>query len=130
MEKAWAKSLWPKAGGYVFAACGVAAVTAALAPFHERLSSTAVALAFLLVVLFAATGWGIRPALLAAVLGVACFNFFFIQPVHSFIIADPQNWVALAAFLITALTAGVLWARAKRRAEEADGQARDRTLVR
>jgi K+-sensing histidine kinase KdpD len=125
MEKAWAKSLWPKAGGYVFAACGVAAVTAALAPFHERLSSTTVALAFLLVVLFAATGWCIGPALLAAVMGVACFNFFFIQPVHTFIIADPQNWVALAAFLITALTAGALSARAKRRAEEAEAGRRE-----
>ena len=125
MKKAWAKSLWPKAGGYVFAVCCVAAVTAALAPFHERLSSTTVALALLLVVLFAATGWGIRPALLAALLGVVCFNFFFIQPVHTFTIADPQNWVALAAFLITALTAGALSARAKRRAEEAEAGRRE-----
>src|SRR4030095_5388383 len=108
MKKGWAKNLWLKAGGYAFSVFGVAAVTAALGPFHERVNSTTVALALLLVVLFAATGWGIRPALLAALLGVICINFFFLPPVHTFTITDPQNWVALAAFLITALTGGAL----------------------
>lgn len=78
------------------------------------------ALALLLVVLFAATGWGSRPASLAAILGGICFNFFFLPPVHTFTIAAPENWTALAAFLITAITAGQLSARAKRRAEEAE----------
>src|SRR5262249_12824904 len=90
-----------------------------------RLSSTTVALALLLIVLFAATGWGSRPAILAALLGVVCFNFFFLKPVYTFTIEDPQNWVALAAFLITALTAGELSARAKRRAEEAEAGRRE-----
>jgi len=118
MKRGWAKIFGPGVSGYLFAVIGIAAVTAVLAPFHERLSSTTVALALLLIVLFAATGWGSRPALLAALLGVACFNYFFLPPVYTFTIADPQNWVALAAFLITALVAGKLSARAKRRAEE------------
>src|SRR5262249_51149347 len=125
MKKGWAKNLWLKVGGYAFAVFGVAAVTAALGPFHGRVSSTTVALALLLVVLFAATGWGIPPALLASLLGVVFFNFFFLPPVHTFTIVDPQNWVALAAFLITALTAGALSARAKRRAEEAEAGRRE-----
>jgi K+-sensing histidine kinase KdpD len=77
MKKVWVKSFWPKVSGYIFAVCGVATVTAALGPFHESLSSTTVALALLLIVLFAAMGWGSRPATLAALLGVVCFNFFF-----------------------------------------------------
>jgi two-component system sensor histidine kinase KdpD len=125
MKKGWAPNLWSKIGGYVFAVCGVAAVTAALGPFYEHVSSTTVALALLLVVLFAATGWGSRPALLAALLAVVCFNFFFLPPVSTFTIADPQNWVALAAFLITALVVGELSARAKRRAEEAEAGRRE-----
>src|SRR5436189_1748249 len=48
------------------------------------------------------------------------FNFFFLPPFHTFTSADPQNWVALAAFFITALAVGQLSARAKRRAEEAE----------
>src|SRR5262245_19775052 len=124
MRKGRLRSFGLKAGGYLFAVCGVAVVTGALAPFNDRLSSTAVALALLLV-LFAATGWGSRPAILAALLGVACFNFFFLPPFYTFTIADPQNWVALAAFLITALVAGELSARAKRRAEEAEAGRRE-----
>lgn len=100
-------------------------VTALLAPFHRRLSSTTVALALLLVVLFTGARWGSRPAMAAALLGVLCFNFFFLPPIHTLTITDPQNWVALAAFLITAITAGELSARAKRRAEEAESGRRD-----
>jgi two-component system sensor histidine kinase KdpD len=79
-----------------------------------------VALALLLVVLFAAAGWSSRPALVAAILGVLCLNYFFLPPVYELAIADPQNWVALGAFLITALTAGELSARVARRAQEAE----------
>lgn len=119
------KSLALKVSGYLFTALGIAAVTSVLAPFHQHLSSTTVALALLLVVLFAAMGWGSRPALLGALLAAACFNFFFFPPVHTFTIADPQNWVAVAAFLITAITVGELSARAKRRAEEAEAGRRE-----
>jgi len=111
---------WRRGGtGYVVAFLGVAAVTASFAPFHAILSTTTVALAYLLVVLFAATGWGSWPALLASVLGTLCYNFFFLPPIFSFTIDDPQNWVALTAFLITAVTAGNLSERAKRRAAAA-----------
>ncbi len=120
MRFSWAKSIGQKINGYIFAVSGIAFVTALLAPFHEQLSSTTVALALLLVVLFSATGWGIRPAMVASLLGVLCFNFFFLPPIHTLTVADPQNWVALAAFLITAITAGGLSARAKRRTEEAE----------
>src|SRR5712691_10724550 len=108
--------------GYIGSVFGSAAVTAFLSPFRDHINSTTVALAFLLVVLFAAILWGSRPALLASVLGVVCFNFFFIPPIHTFTIADPQNWVALGAFFITALEVGQLSARAKRRAREAEAQ--------
>jgi two-component system sensor histidine kinase KdpD len=114
-----------RAAGYAVAAAGIIAITAALGPFHERISSTTVALAFLLVILFVATMWGSRPAYLASLLGILCFNFFFLPPVHTFTIADPENWVALAAFLVTAVVAGQLSARARRRAEEAEAGRRE-----
>jgi K+-sensing histidine kinase KdpD len=116
------KGVGRKVNGYLFAAGGIALVTATLAPFHDRLSSTTVALALLLIVLFSATGWGIRPAITASLLGVLCFNFFFIPPLYTFTIAYPPNWIALAAFLITAIMAGGLSARANRRAEEAEAR--------
>ncbi len=111
--------------GYVVAVVGVAAATGVLKLLGEHVNSTTVALIFLLVVLFVATGWGARPAVLAALLGVVCFNFFYLPPVGRLTIDDPDNWVALLAFLITAGTAGQLWARAKRQAEEADAGRRE-----
>jgi two-component system sensor histidine kinase KdpD len=74
----------------------------------------------LLVVLFVAATWGSRPAIVVSVFGVLCLNFFFLPPVHTFNIAEPDNWIALIAFLITAVTAGELSARATRRAAEAE----------
>lgn len=114
------KILGKKWDGYLIAVLGVAVVTALFVPFNNRVNSTTVALAFLLVVLFIATYCGSGPALLASVLAMLCFNYFFLPPLHTFTIADPQNWVALAAFLATAVTAGELSARAKHRAEESE----------
>jgi K+-sensing histidine kinase KdpD len=106
--------------GYFGAVVGTGVVTASLAPFHEQINSTTVALAFLLVVLFVALFWGSRPALLASVLGMFCLNFFFLPPLYTLSIAHSQNWVALTVFFTTALAVGQLSARAKRRQEEAE----------
>jgi K+-sensing histidine kinase KdpD len=111
--------------GYVVAVVVIASATAVLKIFGGHINPTTVALAFLLIVLFVATAWGPKPAILASLLAVACFNFFFLPPFHTFIIADPENWIALLAFLVTAVTAGQLSAHARRRAEEADAARRE-----
>ena len=115
--------------GYAAAIAGIAVVTAICAPFHDTLNDTTVALAYLLVVLLVATAWGSWPALLASAVGVLCFNFFFLPPVYTLTIADPQNWVALAAFLVTAVTAGQLSELAKRRAAEAEAVRKETRLA-
>ena len=48
------------------------------------------------------------------------FNYYFLPPVGTFTIQDPQNWVALLAFLVTAVTASQLSARERRRAAESE----------
>ncbi len=106
--------------GYVVAVFTIAVLTAGLIPLRGEINSTTIGFVFLLIVLFVAILWGSKPALLASILGVLCFNFFFLPPFHTFTIADPQNWVALTAFFITALAVGQLSARAKRRAEESE----------
>jgi two-component system sensor histidine kinase KdpD len=82
-------------------------------------SSTTVALLMLLVVVGSATLARLRVAVVASLVAVPAFNFFFLPPVGTFTIADPQNWVALAAFLIVAVVASQLSARAQERAREA-----------
>src|SRR5262249_52935535 len=54
-----------------------------------------------------------------------CFNFFFLPPVGTFTISDPQNWIAFLAFLITAVVTSQLSGRARRRAVEAIDRQRD-----
>lgn len=119
------RALNSRLAGYTAAVAGIALVTATLRLYSESINSTTVALAMLLVVLFVAAQWGARPAIVGSVLGVFCFNFFFLDPLHTLTIADPDNWVALIAFLITAVTAGGLSARATHRAEEAEAGRRE-----
>jgi len=75
---------------------------------------------YLVAILLIATKGGIVESTIASVAAMLCFNFFFLPPVGTLTIADPQNWVALFAFLATSLTASQLSARAKRRALEAE----------
>ena len=103
----------------------IGAATGVLGLFRSHINPTTVALALLLVILFVATRFGSRPAVVASIAGVFCFNFFFLPPVGTLTIADPDNWIALSVFLITAVTAGELSARAKRRAEEAEAGRRE-----
>ncbi len=101
--------------GYAVAVLSIAAVTAVCAPLHQRFTDTTVALAMILVVRFVATSFGSAPALVASVFGMLCFNYFFLPPTGTLTIADPENWIALAAFFTISVTAGQLAARAKQR---------------
>lgn len=106
--------------GYVVAGLSVGMMTLVLKIIGSHVNAATVSLALLLNVLFIATRWGSLPALLASILAMLCFNFFFLPPFGTFTIAATDNWIALLAFLVTAVTAGQLSARAKRRAEEAE----------
>jgi len=115
--------------GYSLAALSIGAVTAILIPLRSEINTTTVGFAFLLVVLSVAIIWGSGPALLASLAGMLSYNFFFLEPLHTLRIVDPQNWIALTAFFITALAVGQLSARARRRAEEAEsGRVENRRL--
>lgn len=106
--------------GYGVALVVICATTVVLKSFGDHVNPTTVALTFLLIVLFLATAWGSKPAVLASIVAASSFNYFFLPPVGTFTISDPHNWVAIIAFLLTAVTVGQLSARAKQRTEEAE----------
>ncbi|HVN18756.1 MAG TPA: DUF4118 domain-containing protein, partial [Dongiaceae bacterium] len=108
---------------YVAVIAAIGLVTAGA--FRLHVNQTTVALMFLVMVLLTSAYWGLRYALLMAVLATASFNFFFLPPVGTFTIADPQNWVALFAFLVTAIVASNLAERARREAEGAKQRRRE-----
>jgi two-component system, OmpR family, sensor histidine kinase KdpD len=95
------------------------ALAASLLRRLPDISPTTVSLALLLVVLGTATIGRIRVAIVASVAAMLTLNFFFLPPVGTFTIADPQNWIALFAFLVVAMIASNLSAAAQERAREA-----------
>jgi len=70
-----------------------------------RVNPTTVALTFLVFVLIVSALWGLRYALFTAFVATAAFNFYFLPPIHTFTISGTQNWIALLAFLTTAVIA-------------------------
>jgi len=82
-------------------------------------SPTTAALALLMVVLATATLGRLWIATVIAMVAMLTLNFSFLPPVGTFTIADPQNWVALFAFLVVAVIASNLSATVQARAREA-----------
>jgi two-component system sensor histidine kinase KdpD len=80
---------------------------------------------FLLVILFISAAWGLRYAIVAALLATIAYNYFFLPPLFKFTIADPENWVALIAFLVTAVAGSQLSERARRSTIYADQRRRE-----
>src|SRR5262245_48468970 len=96
----------------------VAVVTALLRVIPD-VSPTTVSLVLLLIVLGTATVAPLRVAIVVSIVAVLALNFFFLPPVGTFTIADPQNWIALVAFLIVAAIASNLSVAAQDRTREA-----------
>jgi two-component system, OmpR family, sensor histidine kinase KdpD len=96
----------------------IGAVTAALKALPD-VSPTTAALALLLAVLGAATLARLRTAIAVSLLAMLTLNFFFLPPLGTLTIADPQNWIALFAFLVVAVIASNLSAAAQERARDA-----------
>src|SRR5690349_13418238 len=82
-------------------------------------SPTTAALALLLVVLASATMARLRTAIVVSLAAMLTLNFSFLPPVGAFTIADPQNWIALFAFLVVAVIASKLSAAARDRERDA-----------
>ena len=109
-------------------ALSLCALAGIVTVFHRWLhvNPTTVAMMLLLFILVLAAEWGLRYAVVVAVVATGCYNFFFLPPFGTFTISDPQNWLALFAFLTTAILASRLSDRA--REEAAEARARQREL--
>ena len=83
-----------------------------------RVNPATVGFTLLLAVLVVSAGWGLRYAIFLSIAATAAYNYFFLPPLFRFTIADPQNWVALFAFLATAIIASELSERARREARQ------------
>jgi two-component system, OmpR family, sensor histidine kinase KdpD len=93
---------------------------------HARdVNQTTIALTLLLAILAVSAVWGMAVSVFMSVAAVLSFNYFFLPPVGTFTIADPQNWVALFAFLVTSIMGSQLSARIRKEADEAHQRRRE-----
>jgi len=91
---------------------------------QQYLNVVNIALVFLTAILISAVTYGLLPSLYACVISVLAYNFFFLPPLYTFTIADPENVVALFFFLIVAVIASNLAARTRNQVVTARDRAR------
>jgi two-component system sensor histidine kinase KdpD len=113
--------------GLLATVAAVAASTLIVYPLKSVAPVVSLGVVYLPGILLISIVWGLRLGLLASVVSALAFNFFQIPPLHRFTIADEENWIALATFVIVAVAsssvAGLARAQAleaERRREQAD----------
>ena len=92
---------------------------------RSRLDKAHVALAFLLVVLGGSSAGGRALGLSLSVSAFLAFNWVFLPPYYTFVIANPLDWLVLIAFLITGIVAAQLLERRRRETELAQQRAEE-----
>src|SRR5271169_1894508 len=104
------------------------AIVAGIAFLYRQVllvNQTTVALTLLLAILAVSAVWGMAVSVFMSVVAMLVFNYEFLPPIGTFTIADPQNWVALGAFLGTSIMGSQLSARIRRQADEAHSRRRE-----
>ena len=104
--------------------CALVGVLVTVCRLLHANASTA-GFAFLLAVLVVSASWGLGSAIFLSVIATLAYNFFFLPPIGTFTVADPQNWIALFTFLLTAVIASQLADRARREADNANSRRRE-----
>lgn len=94
-----------------------------------RVNQTTVALAFLVCILLAAYRWRLACSVYLSLLCTLLYNFFFLPPVGRLTVADPQNWVALSAFLAASVLVSHLSERERREIENSERGRREVDLL-
>jgi K+-sensing histidine kinase KdpD len=112
-NRVWQRNVVP----LLMSLLGVGLVTAILLLLNLPLAATLVPIAYLIPVIVAATRWGIWPATLASIVGMAAADFFFFPPIYSFVVADPGEVIDLLLFLVVALVSSNLASRLRRETE-------------
>ena len=115
--------------GLGLAVVGVAITSGVIAGFRPFVSVAGLAVLYLVPVTIVAIRFGWWPALVAAILAFLSYDFLFTEPLYTFTIHDPSEWISLIAFLFVAAVTSNLAARERRRRDEADRSAEQAFLL-
>jgi two-component system, OmpR family, sensor histidine kinase KdpD len=115
---------WRLGRGIRSYAAGILAIFVITAFYRHQpwANVTTVGFTFLLAILVAAAVSGFGTSLLMSAVAALAYDYFFIPPINAFNIADPQDWMALSAFVITALVGSTLSVSARRQTRQARRQ--------
>jgi two-component system sensor histidine kinase KdpD len=104
---------------------GAVALALGIGSLIERFVGVqSISLVFLMAVLSTAIVWGLVPALFACLLSVLTFNFFFLPPIYTLTISDPENVVALFFFALVAVIVSNLTAATRSQVVSARARAK------
>ncbi|MBT9332409.1 ATP-binding protein [Paracidobacterium acidisoli] len=127
MEKHTAR-VWQALTRYLIltaASCLLVAIFKKLIPVNQ----TTVALSFLVLILITASRWRLAYSVYLSLLCTLLYNLFFLPPVGTLTIADPQNWITLTAFLCTSALVSHLAAKEHHQSEMSEVRRRDIELL-
>jgi two-component system sensor histidine kinase KdpD len=116
------RQLTSQVSGYVAGIAALVLITSFYRRDYLSFKATTIVLTYLLAILIASAIWGLGVSIFMSVTAAMCVDYFFLPPVGTLNIDDPQDWVALVSFLITAVIGSDLSARARRQAQEATRQ--------
>ena len=117
--------------GYPVALVAVALTTGVLGIAQELAHAhlANVSILYLVAVLVTASAFGRGPAVLASVAASLSFNWFFVEPYHTLVVARPEEWLTLMLFLLAAVITGQLAAAQRRQAQDAVLREREAQLL-
>ncbi len=114
---------------YLWSILAVFIVTVIITGLRPAFDLIDAALLYLLPVLISAVRWGLWPSLAASVLGMLCFDFFFVPPVMSFTVGNVRHIFSFGVFLVVAFVTGTLAARLRSQAEASRERERRTTAL-
>jgi two-component system sensor histidine kinase KdpD len=118
-----------RVAGILASVAALALITGAIYVCKQFAPVLSLGVLYLFAVLPIAVAWGRAYAIPVAFASVALFNFLFLPPIHTFTLADEENWFALAVYLVVASVVSDLAVRSRRRAAEAEQRGLEEALI-
>lgn len=122
-------SRWVLLRGYALAILATLAITILMYPLRSQLNTTTIALLYLLPVTLSTTLGRLGPGLVSGFLAFLLYNYYFLQPVHTFQVHQPQDITALGIFLVVVVVINQLVGRAKENLAQARASERESTRL-